>query len=167
MLWMPTSINTQQQEQCSGSSWQTTSIFFDHCQLLTFSMAYELSRSRKQFIRWKTDVAPPTELIVDLNSDFLANTQFSLEKGWEELWDDDHGQPYYWYCDFRGSDSSEFTINICSITRRKTGTSVTSWEPPIAAGEAWLYRWRQVQLKWCGRTVENEICLLLDSIVSS
>ncbi len=59
-------------------------------------MSYELSRSRKKFIRWKTEVAPPTDLIVDLHDDSLANTQFSLEKGWEELWDDEQNQPYYW-----------------------------------------------------------------------
>ena len=59
-------------------------------------MPYELSRSRKQFMKWKTEAAPPTELIVDLNNNSLANTQFSLEKGWEELWDEEHDQPYYW-----------------------------------------------------------------------
>ena len=59
-------------------------------------MAYSLSRSRKKFIEWKSEAAPPKDLLVDLNSGDLANYQFTLERGWEELWDEQNDAPYFW-----------------------------------------------------------------------
>jgi GH18 family chitinase len=59
-------------------------------------MAYSLSRTRRKFIEWKSEAAPK-ELFVDLNR--FTDHEFSLEKGWEELWDEENEVPYFWSTD--------------------------------------------------------------------
>ncbi len=59
-------------------------------------MKYDLTKSRKSFLQWKSQDAPPTRFTVNPNVSIWKDALIPLEKGWQEVWDDENDVPYYW-----------------------------------------------------------------------